>query len=115
MQLEHRKLLEDMLRAAENIQGFLADQSREEFLASRLVQAAVEREFEIIGEAMNSLLRLEPDYQHRLTNARRIVDFRNLLAHGYAMVHADRVLTTARNHLPLLIREIMALLEIGIE
>ena len=48
--------------------------------------AAVERQFEIIGEALGQLARLEPETASRIGDHRRIIAFRNILVHGYAGV-----------------------------
>ena len=46
-----------------------------------MLRRAVEREFEIIDEAINNILKMDPDFP--IKNARRIVDLRNLVIHGY--------------------------------
>ena len=53
------------------------------FAADARTQAAVERKFEIIGEAVNCLHKDHPELARRIPEMRRIVDFRNFLAHGY--------------------------------
>lgn len=55
-----------------------------DYLENKLLRRAVEREIEIIGEAMNKLLDLKPDL--KIENARRIVDTRNWVIHGYDKV-----------------------------
>ena len=62
----------------------------EGYRANRLVRSSVEREFTIIGEAMIALSRTEPVAFASITQARRIVDFRNQLTHEYASVN-DRL------------------------
>ncbi len=111
MRLESRKLLLDIRESCRNIEGFLAGVDLDAYSSVRLLQAATEREFEIIGEAMNSLLRCDPDLAAKLTHARRIVDFRNLLAHGYAVVEDERVFRIVKDHLPQLLREVEQRLE----
>ena len=49
-----------------------------------MLQRAVEREFEIIGEAINNILKIDPNFP--IKKARRIVDLRNLVIHGYDRV-----------------------------
>ena len=52
-----------------------------------MIRSAVERQLIVIGEAVGSLLRLEPGLLQRISDARRIVDFRNQLAYDYAAVN----------------------------
>ncbi len=51
-----------------------------------MVRAAVERQFEIIGEALNQLARLAPELVEGIADYRRVIAFRNIPAHGYAGV-----------------------------
>ncbi len=72
----------------------------EAYLRDGRTQAAVERKFEIIGEALNRLHGDHPEFAERIPRLRRIVDFRNLLIHGYATVIPDRVWDYTQNDLP---------------
>ncbi len=56
-----------------------------------LVRAAVERQFEIIGEALNQLSKVSPELARQVPNLREIIGFRNVLIHGYAAVDDARV------------------------
>ena len=81
---------------------------------TRWTQAAVERKFEIIGEALNRLHQTHPELAERIPRLRRIIDFRNLLIHGDAIVKPERVWDYTENHLPQLRRIVKALLaELG--
>lgn len=51
----------DALTAAKSIQAFCAGQTYPDYASSRLLRAGVEREFEIVGEALNRLGRIDPD------------------------------------------------------
>ncbi len=55
-----------------------------EYEQNKLLRRAVEREFEIIGEAVNKILRI--DEQFSITNAERIIALRNFIIHGYDKV-----------------------------
>ena len=61
------------------------------YAESRSVRAAVERQFEIIGEALNQLAKLDPALAHRVSDFRDTISFRNLLIHGYAVINHDEV------------------------
>jgi uncharacterized protein with HEPN domain len=81
-----RKFLWDAQQAAERIVRFTANRSFENYLADDMLRAAVERQFEIIGEALGGLKRLEPETAGAISDLSRIVAFRNILIHGYASV-----------------------------
>ena len=80
------KYLWDAQRAAERIARFTAGRDRAAYLADEMLRAAVERQFEIIGEALAGLRRVDPDLASGIPDLPRIVAFRNLLIHGYATV-----------------------------
>ncbi len=60
--------------------------SFEDYLADEILRWAVERQFTIIGEALTGLRRIDPVLAGRIPDLRRIVAFRNVLIHGYAIV-----------------------------
>lgn len=64
--------------------------------------SAVERQFEIIGEALKRLSRVNPDLAQRVPDLREIVNFRNLLIHGYAAIDHAQVWRIAETLLPAL-------------
>ena len=63
---------------------------------------AVERQFEIIGEALNQLAKTAPTLAERIPDLRRMVDFRNVLAHAYAIVDDALVWQAVQHNLPVL-------------
>ena len=73
--------------------------------------AAVERQFEIIGEALRLAIREEPDLAGLITNSSRIIAFRNRLIHGYAGVPSDVVWGILETNLPTLRTEVTKQLE----
>ena len=105
-----RVLLADVERAGAEIERFTEGIDGEAYAKDPLTQAAVERKFEIIGEALNRLGKSHPDLVERIPRYRRIIDFRNMLIHGYANVVPDRVWDYAENHLPQLLRIVQSLL-----
>ena len=85
MKDEIKKYLFDMREAANSIFEYLGDKRNYfEYIENKMLRRAVEREFEIIGEAMSKILEIDADFP--IENARRIVDLRNLVIHGYDKV-----------------------------
>ena len=74
------------------------------------IKRAVEREFEIIGEALSRLNKINPEID--ISGKRRIIDFRNLLIHAYDGIDDVQVWAVIQNNLPLLEIEIDQLLAI---
>lgn len=70
---------------------------------------AVERNIEIIGEAINRILRIDDSIQ--ISKSRKIVDTRNRIIHGYDSISDDMIWGIVINHLPKLLEEVSALLE----
>ena len=79
------------------------------FVNSLLLRRGVERNIEIIGEAMNRMLKA--DQTISITNARKIVDTRNYIIHGYDMLTVDILWSIVVNHLPVLKNEVEELLK----
>ena len=76
-----------------------------------MLRAAVERELSIIGEALTQLAKSDPELSGGISEHRRIIAFRNILIHGYADVDDRLVWGVVETKLPLLSREIEALLK----
>lgn len=110
MRRDPRILLADIEQAAVDIASYIEAMALEDFVRDGRTQAAVERKFEIIGEALNRLHGNHPELAARIPQLRRIVDFRNLLSHGYDRVLADRVWNYAQQNLPALQRIVQTLL-----
>lgn len=66
------------------IASFTAGKALAEYEGDAMLRSAVERQFEIIGEALAQLARLDQDLAARITEYRRVIAFRNILIHGYA-------------------------------
>lgn len=96
----------DALEAARAIEIFIGDKVLHEYLASPLLQAAVERKFEVIGEALDQLSKVSPEIADRISQLKQIVAFRNILIHGYAVIDQNRVWAIAMADLPALVAEI---------
>lgn len=111
MQRDARALLWDVQQAADAVLSFIAGLNVQAYAADEVIHSAVERKFEIIGEALAQLARLDPELAARVPNLREIIAFRNVLIHGYAVVEHDRVWRIAETSLPGLRTAVAALLE----
>jgi len=85
------KWLHDILEACEVIQSATRGQTLADYEGDRLLRSAVERNFEIIGEALNRIDRTDPATAGRIPEHAAIISFRNLLIHGYDYVEHSRV------------------------
>ncbi len=111
MRRDPRAPLFDVLRAAERLDAFIGTQTFSQYAADELVQAAVERQFEIIGEALSRLQKIDPGLLVDIREHRRIIDFRNLLIHGYDEIDDTIVWSIYVEKLPQLILDVKALLQ----
>jgi len=110
MQREIKKYLFDVESCIENIQTFVGEPKIfASFEQNIMLQQAVERNLEIIGEAVNSILKIDPEI--KITGARRMVDTRNKIIHGYDEIQPVQIWNIIINHLPLLKQEVQTLLE----
>ena len=106
-----KKYLEDIRLAIEDIESFLAQRPRiySVFLEDSMFRRAIEREIGIIGEAMNQVLKLDPNIS--ITDARKIVGTRNYVIHAYDTLRPDMIWDIVINDIPILKEEVISLLE----
>jgi uncharacterized protein with HEPN domain len=97
-----RKYLWDAQQAVERIAKFTRDRRIDDYFSDDMLRAAVERQFEIIGEALVGLRRVEPAIAQQIPDLLRIIAFRNILIHGYASVDDRLVWGVVEADLPLL-------------
>ncbi len=110
MKPEAQKYLHDIWRAVELLTDFTAGKTFADYELDAMLRAAVERQFEIIGEATAKLARHDEALVTRIDDYRRIVAFRNILIHGYADVDERLVWDVVEAKLPILRRDVEALL-----
>ena len=99
MRRDPRAYLWDAQAAADRILEFTRGRSLDDYLADAMLRAAVERQFEIIGEALSQLAKAAPSIAQRIPDIGEIVAFRNLLIHGYATVNYETVWRTVEDDL----------------
>lgn len=110
MQPKSAKLLEDIRDSAAFIQEAVVGKTLADYHADRLLRRAVERSFEIVGEALNRLTKLDPETVGKIEHASQIIGFRNALVHGYDLIDEDRVWETITKDIPPLIDQVSQLL-----
>jgi uncharacterized protein with HEPN domain len=111
MQPECRKYVYDIQKAGEQLALFTAGKTFADYQADSLLRSGVERQFEIVGEALSQMLKLDSTLADVITDARRIIAFRNILIHGYATVSNEVVWGIVERGLPTLRREVTDLLK----
>ena len=106
-----RKYLDDMLQAIYELE--MAEDSfgrlYEIFENDVIFRKFVERNIEILGEAMNRILKIEP--QINVTSARKLVDTRNYVIHAYDSLKPDILWAIVINHIPRLKKDILQIIE----
>ena len=79
---ESRKFLFDIRAAIDLLLQFTDGRTYEEYSQNAMLRAAVERQFEIVGEGINQLARIDPETASKITEFQRIISFRNILIQG---------------------------------
>ena len=100
MPRDPRAYLWDAREAAGHAVEFVSGKSFEEFQHELLLRSAVERQLEILGEALSQLAKVAPELAKQVPDLGRIVAFRNILIHGYAVVNHDLVWRAIHENLP---------------
>jgi uncharacterized protein with HEPN domain len=85
--------------------------SLEQYSSDEKTRLAVERSFEIIGEALNRSYKLDPELVDAIPNYRQIISFRNILAHCYDTVEDRIVWGIIEESLPHLLGDLESLLK----
>ena len=111
MQRDPRAFLWDVRESVLAIQAFTTGMDAAAFAANEMAQSAVERKFEIIGEALNQLAKLDATLAARIPDLPKIVAFRNQLIHGYATVNVSTVWNVTQNALQPLLGAVQTLMD----
>lgn len=110
MRPESKKLLQDVLDASQSILAYVEGKTFSDYLANELLRSGVERKFITIGEALTRLAKADPETAELISAGRRIINFRNILTHGYDVVEDETVWGIARKYLPQLKNDAESLL-----
>ena len=99
MHADAEKLLWDARLAADRVARFIAGKTFGDYLQDEMLRSAVERQLEIVGEALNQLNRVDAATAAGIEALPRVVAFRNILIHGYASVDNKLVWGVIETHL----------------
>ncbi|NOQ26465.1 MAG: DUF86 domain-containing protein [Bacteroidales bacterium] len=111
MDNEIKTWLYDILQSINEIDSYYEDKPKiyEEYRTDIKTKRAIERDIEIIGEAVNRILK--KDNSFKISNAKQIIGTRNRIIHGYDTVSDDLIWSIVINHLPKLKKEISDLID----
>ena len=113
MEIEIASWLSDIKQAINEINEFLPD--RKEFLAFQKdtkTKRAIERNIEIIGEAVNRIVTRDSSFVDRISNAKSIIGLRNQVIHAYDSISDENIWSILTNHLPKLKTEVDTLVNL---
>lgn len=109
MKLEIGKFLYDIKESIESIENYLGEKRDFNiYIADKMLRRAIEREFEIIGEAMNRIEKIDSTID--ISSKKLIINMRNRVIHGYDKIDNEIIWGTIVRHLPKLKQEIESLL-----
>ena len=110
MQNDLAKYLYDILEAAKAIRAFVEGKEIQDYQSDEFLRSAVERKFEIIGEALNRIKKEDPNVLESIREHRSIISFRNILIHGYNGIDDNIVWSVIQDDLNNLIEDVEKLL-----
>lgn len=101
MEIEIKKYLFDIQESINSIENYLSEKRDFNiYSANKMLRRAIEREFEIIGEALNRIDKLAPDIE--ITGKKQIIGMRNRVIHGYDKIDNEIIWGIIVRHLPVL-------------
>ncbi len=110
MDNEIKKYLFDIKESVDSIENYLGEKRDfNVYKSDKMLRRAVEREFEIIGEAMNRIDKI--DSEINISSKKQIVSMRNRVIHGYDKIDDEIIWGTIVRHLPILKKEINNLMK----
>ena len=112
MEREIKVWLYDILRSIDEIESYFSDRPKifKDYHSDKKTQRAVERNLEIIGEALNRIVKMDPNF--KVENAQKIIGVRNRIIHGYNSISNELIWSIIINHLPNLKSEISKLINL---
>ena len=111
MDPEIKTWLFDILQSIQEVESYYENQPKkfEEYVSDTKTKRAIERNLEIIGEAVNRIIKKDSHFQ--IQHSSKIVGARNRIIHGYDKISDDLIWSIVINHLPKLKEEVEVLLD----
>lgn len=109
------KWLYDIKLCIEEIDSFFQEEEKDFFKYKNnlMLKRAVERNLEIIGEAVNRIITRDNLFTEKISNAKAIIGLRNQVIHAYDNISDENIWSILTNHLPKLKGEVDALIKEG--
>jgi uncharacterized protein with HEPN domain len=106
------KWLHDIKMALIEIEDYFKDREKNflEYQQNTMLKRAIERNLEIIGEAMNRILKRDNEIGEKITSAKAIIGLRNQVIHAYDSISDENIWSIVITHLPILKTEIVGIL-----
>lgn len=111
MQRRAKKYLHDMAEACRLVIDFIGEKDWDDYRDNVALQSAVERQCQILGEALQQLHKNYPDIAERIPDHRDIINFRHVLVHGYDKIENEVVWGVAKANVPKLLPEVEKMLD----
>jgi len=109
MDIKVKKLLLDIFESIKSIENYLGEiRDFNVYMANKMLRRAIEREFEIIGEAMNRIDKIDSGIH--ISSKKQIISMRNRVIHGYDKIDNEIIWGTIVRHLPILKTDISNLI-----
>jgi len=105
-----KKYLYDIANGCEFVLELTKDKTVEDYKKDRVFRSALERELQIIGEAMLQLDKVSPNTSEKILQHRSIIGFRNVLVHSYDSLNPDTVWNVVETKLSSLLEQAKQLL-----
>lgn len=107
-----RTCLHDVMIAIGRIQELTSQETLETYKANWVMRAAVERQFEIVGEALRRSVQIDESVCEQISDASKIIAFRNQVIHGYDVIDNDTVWGIIERFVPTLLDDVTNLLQV---
>jgi uncharacterized protein with HEPN domain len=106
-----KKYLYDIINCSEFVLELTKDKTVNDYKNDRVFRSALERELQIIGEAMLQLDRVSPEMVEEISEHRSIIGFRHVLVHGYDSLDPNTVWNVVETKIAVLLRQSKELLK----